>query len=289
MSFSTNVKEELSKINNLANKLCVKAEMLGYLITNNISENRKSIKYSTASQYNINRFAKLLKNLDINKYDISIVGKKFVIKLDKKESIRLNKLYLNYKIGENENEEKSYIRGIFLGSGSINEPKNKYHLEIILKNSEKADNVLNILNKYNINLKKLNQSKENLKCYIYSKDGEEISKFLAFIGANSSVLKFEEIRVYREMRNNVNRLVNCETANLAKTVDAGVKQINAINKLKQTGKFNSLPDNLKELANLRLKNPESSLVELGKMLKEPIGKSGVNYRMKKILELGEEE
>lgn len=289
MSFSTNVKEELSKINNLANKLCVKAEMLGYLITNNISENTKSIRYSTASQYNINRFAKLLKNLDINKYDISIVGKKFVIKLDKKESIRLNELYLNYKIGENENEEKSYIRGIFLGSGSINEPKNKYHLEIILKNSEKADNVLNILNKYNINLKKLNQSKENLKCYIYSKDGEEISKFLAFIGANSSVLKFEEIRVYREMRNNVNRLVNCETANLAKTVDAGVKQINAINKLKQTGKFNSLPDNLKELANLRLKNPESSLVELGKMLKEPIGKSGVNYRMKKILELGEEE
>ena len=91
------------------------------------------------------------------------------------------------------------------------------------------------------------------------------------------------------MRNNVNRLVNCETANLAKTVDAGVKQVSVINKLKKTGKFNSLPDNLKELADLRLKNPESSLIELGKMLKEPIGKSGVNYRMKKILELGEEQ
>ena len=243
MSFSTDVKEELSKINNLANKSCVKAEMIGYLITNNISESRKCIKYSTANQYNINRFAKLLKNLDINKYDISIVGKKFVIKLDKTESMRLNELYLSYKIGENEGEEKAYIRGAFLGSGSINNPKNKYHLEMILKNSEKADNVLNILKRYDINLKKLNQNEENLKCSIYSKDGEEISKFLAFIGANSAVLKFEEIRVYRDMRNNVNRLVNCETANLAKTVDAGVKQVSVINKLKKTGKFNSLPDN----------------------------------------------
>ena len=288
MSFSTDIKKELSEINNLANKLCVKAEMFGYLITNNISESRKCIKYSTANQYNINRFAKLLKNLDINKYDISIVGKKFVIKLEKKESMKLNELYSNYHIGENENEEKAYIRGAFLGSGSINNPKNKYHLEIILKDNEKADMMLKVLKKYDINLKKLSQN-DKLKCSIYSKDGEEISKFLAFIGANSAVLKFEEIRVYRDMRNNVNRLVNCETANLAKTIDAGVKQVSVINKLKKTGKFNSLPDNLKELAELRLKNPESSLIELGKMLKEPVGKSGVNYRMKKIMELGEEQ
>ena len=287
MSFSTDVKEELSKINNLANKSCVKAEMFGYLITNNISESKKCIKYSTANQYNINRFAKLLKNLDVNKYDINIVGKKFVIKIDKKESEKLNDLYLNYQVEEC--EEKSYIRGAFLGSGSINNPKNKYHLEMILKSIEKADKVLKILKKYDINLKKLNQNQDSLKCSIYSKDGEEISKFLAFIGANSAVLKFEEIRVYRDMRNNVNRLVNCETANLAKTVDAGVKQISVINKLKQTGKFNSLPDNLKELANLRLKYPESSLIELGKMLKEKLGKSGVNYRMKKIMELGEKK
>ena len=287
MSFSTDIKKELSEINNLANKLCVKAEMFGYLITNNISESRKCIKYSTANQYNINRFAKLLKNLDINKYDISIVGKKFVIKLEKKESMKLNELYSNYYIEENENEEKAYIRGTFLGSGSINNPKNKYHLEIILKDNEKADMMLKVLKKYDINLKKLSHN-DKLKCSIYSKDGEEISKFLAFIGANSAVLKFEEIRVYRDMRNNVNRLVNCETANLAKTIDAGVKQVSVINKLKKTGKFNSLPDNLKELAELRLKNPESSLIELGKMLKEPVGKSGVNYRMKKIMELGEE-
>lgn len=289
MSFSTDVKEELSKLSNLANKDSVKAEMYGYLSTNNISEENGCIRFSTENEYNINRFAKLLNNLNITKYDIEIVGKNFIIKISKAESNNLKVLFEEYKIEKIENLEKAYIRGAFLGSGSINNPKNKYHIEITLNSASKAEDILEILSKYGINFKMLYANNENKsKNSIYSKDGEEISKFLAFIGANSSVLKFEEIRVYRDMRNNVNRIVNCETANLAKTVDAAVKQINAINKLKKSGKFNSLPDNLKELANLRIENPESSLIELGKKLKEPVGKSGVNYRMKKILELGEE-
>lgn len=289
MSFSTDVKEELSKLSNLANKDSVKAEMYGYLSTNNISEDNGCIRFSTENEYNINRFAKLLNNLNITKYDIEIVGKNFIIKISKAESNNLKALFEEYKIEKIENIEKAYIRGAFLGSGSINNPKNKYHIEITLNSTKNAEDILEILSKYGINFKMLYANNENKsKNSIYSKDGEEISKFLAFIGANSSVLKFEEIRVYRDMRNNVNRIVNCETANLAKTVDAAVKQINAINKLKENGKFNSLPDNLKELANLRIENPESSLIELGKKLKEPVGKSGVNYRMKKILELGEE-
>ena len=289
MSFSTDVKEELSKLSNLANKDSVKAEMYGYLSTNNISEDNGCIRFSTENEYNINRFAKLLNNLNITKYDIEIVGKNFIIKISKAESNNLKVLFEEYKIEKIENLEKAYIRGAFLGSGSINNPKNKYHIEITLNSTKNAEDILEILSKYGINFKMLYANNENKsKNSIYSKDGEEISKFLAFIGANSSVLKFEEIRVYRDMRNNVNRIVNCETANLAKTVDAAVKQINAINKLKENGKFNSLPDNLKELANLRIENPESSLIELGKKLKEPVGKSGVNYRMKKILELGEE-
>ena len=292
MSFSTDVKEELSKLSNLANKDSVKAEMYGYLSTNNISEDNGCIRFSTENEYNINRFAKLLNNLNITKYDIEIVGKNFIIKISKAESNNLKALLEEYKIEKIEkieNIEKAYIRGAFLGSGSINNPKNKYHIEITLNSTKNAEDILEILSKYGINFKMLYANNENKsKNSIYSKDGEEISKFLAFIGANSSVLKFEEIRVYRDMRNNVNRIVNCETANLAKTVDAAVKQINAINKLKENGKFNSLPDNLKELANLRIENPESSLIELGKKLKEPVGKSGVNYRMKKILELGEE-
>ena len=282
MSFSSDVKEELSKLSNLANKACVKAEMYGYLCTTNVSKERGCIKFSTESEYNINRFSKLLNNLNVFKYNIDISGKNFNITISRDESKKITELYKEYQLSEEEAEQKAYIRGIFLGSGSINNPNNKYHIEVILKTRENAENIITILSNYNINFKILNS--EN-KCSIYSKDGEEISKFLAFIGASSSVLKFEEIRVYRDMRNNVNRIVNCETANLAKTVDAAVKQINAINKLKQNGKFNDLPDNLKELANLRVENPEASLTELGKMLKEPIGKSGVNYRLKTLINL----
>ena len=181
---------------------------------------------------------------------------------------------------EKESIEKSFVRGVFLGSGSINNPKNKYHIEIILNNIDISEIIIKILEKYGILLKLLNNK---TKISIYSKDGEEISKFLAFIGANKAVIKFEEIRVYRDMRNNVNRIVNCETANLNKTVNAAVKQIEAIKRLKETGEFNNLPDNLKELAKLRIENPEATLTELGKMLKEPIGKSGVNYRLNTII------
>lgn len=286
MSFSTDIKEELSKISNLANKAYVKAEMYGYLATNNIIEEKGCIKFSTESQYNINRFGKLLNNLKIVKYNINIIGKNFGVTISKQESNLLKDIFNNYEIQEDD-EQKAFIRGAFLGGGSINNPKNKYHLEIILKNLEIAEKIISILYKYDINFKILNSNKSN-KYSIYLKDGEDISKFLAFIGASKAVIKFEEIRVYRDMRNNVNRLVNCETANLSKTVDAAIKQIEIINKLKENGKFNELPENLKELANLRIKNPEASLIELGKMLKEPIGKSGVNYRMKKILSEGKD-
>jgi len=121
---------------------------------------------------------------------------------------------------------------------------------------------------------------------LYLKEGEEISKFLAFVGANSAVLKFEEIRVLRDMKNNINRKVNCETANLSKTINAAVKQIEDIKNIQKKGKFESLSDNLKEIAILRLENPDASLIELGQMLKEPIGKSGVNHRLKQLEELG---
>ena len=305
MSFSTDVKEELSKLSNLANKECVKAEMYGYLNSNNTSEENGSIKFTTESEYNINRFSKLLNNINITKYDIDIVGKNFSITVPKKETESLKKIYSEYKIENIENIEKAFVRGAFLGSGSINNPKNKYHIEVTLKDRNVADVMIEILQKYDINFKVLNnstrKSKNKLtetrekevnevttrKCSIYSKDGEEISKFLAFIEASSSVLKFEEIRVYRDMRNNVNRIVNCETANLSKTVNAAVKQIEAIEKLKEIGKFNNLPDNLKEIANLRIKNPEASLTELGQMLKKPIGKSGVNYRLKILINLAQ--
>ena len=277
MSFSADLKEELSKINNLKNKQEVYAEFLGYLVTANISIKGKYIKFSTENEYNINRFAKLLNNINIADYKIDITGRIYSITFKDNEileQLNLNKLK---NILITENLKKAYIRGNFLGAGSINEPRNKYHLEIIFNTLEYANFTLKLLEMYGINVKILSQT-------LYIKDGEEISNFLALIGGNSAVLKFEEIRVLREMKNNVNRLVNCETANLNKTINTSVKQLEDIKKLKKTGKFNNLPEELKEIANLREENPEATLEQLGSMLSKPIGKSSVSHRFKKIEE-----
>ena len=289
MSFSKKTKEELSKISNLANKDAVKAELIGYLITNNIDIKKGKIRYSTESEYNINRFSKLLNNMGISKYKINIQGKVFSIDINEKlefEELDFddNKYILNECFKDNYNNElleKAVVRGSFLGSGSINNPENVYHFEIIYSDELNAKYIINLLKKYEINGKITNTT-------LYLKDGEEISKLLAFIGANSAVLKFEEIRVIRDMRNNVNRLVNCETANLNKTINAALKQIEDIKFIKKSNRFNELPENLQEIANLRLENPDVPLIELGKMLKNPVGKSGVNYRLKSISNFADE-
>ena len=295
MSFSSDLKQELSKLNNLANKTQVKYELIGYLLTNHAIILKKYLRYATESEYNINRFSKLLANLDIN-HEINLEGNTFVIKL------KINEIpFLNLGNSEEKTEikninhtqidmaelsdelKKAIIRGAFLGSGSISNPENSYHLEIIFSCKENAIYIKDVLEKdFNINTKQLDIQNKNS---LYIKEGETISRFLALIGANKGILKFEDIRVQREMRGKVNRLVNCETANLNKTINAAVEQIEAIKKLQKEKRFNLLDENLKEIANLRLENPDISLVELGKMLKNPIGKSGVNYRLKKIIEI----
>ena len=168
-----------------------------------------------------------------------------------------------------------------MGAGSINNPEKKYHIECKIMEISTAKNIVDVMKSNDISFKQRDK-------IMYMKDGEEISKFLAFIGAAKSVMRFEEIRVERHMNNKVNRLVNCETANLNKVLNASVEQVNAIKKLKENGKFEKLDDGLKEIANLRLENPDMPLVELGKKLAVPIGKSGVNYRLKKIVKLAEE-
>lgn len=286
MSFSSEIKEKLSKISNLANKEIVKYELIGYLISNNTVYKNEKIIYKTENEYNINRFSKLLSNLKILNYKIEIKGNNYIITtpiIEEIEEIRYTKEDIEY-IGQMQKEEllKSIIRGAFLGAGSVNNPENKYHLEVILSTEKNAETIIQMLAKLTIQSRKL----ERKNGYgVYIKDGEEISKFLALIGANSSVLKFEEIRVLREIKNNVNRKVNCETANLNKTINASVKQIEAIKKIQKRGQFDKLSENLKEIAKIRIENPDASLIELGKMLKNPIGKSGVNHRLNKILEI----
>ena len=276
MSFSTELKEEISKSEKLSNKENVKYELMGYLMSSNISEEKNKIKFSTENEYNINRFARLLSNCGIETYNINIQGKLFVITCPKME-IQIDNLTIE--------QLKNIVRGAYLGSGSINNPENTYHLEISVRKKDYADIIVEGLSSFDI---KSNVIEKNKEYTIYLKDGEEISKTLALLGANKSVLKFEEIRVKREMNNKVNRLVNCETANLNKTISASVMQIEAINYLKKVKKYEELPTGLQEIAELRLEYPEMSLKDLGSLLEKPLGKSGVNHRLKKIIEIADE-
>ena len=163
MSFSKNIKEELSKISNLADKQSVKAEFIGYLLTNNVNIKKDKIKYSTESEYNINRFAKLLNNININKYNIEIQGKVFSIIIEENLNIPEiticnDKIQPNEKINNfliNEVLQKALVRGSYLGSGSINNPENNYHLEIIYNSQENILFIEQILNNHNIKIKKI--------------------------------------------------------------------------------------------------------------------------------------
>ena len=275
----------VGKIKNLSNKEAVKYELIGYLISNNTAIKNGKVVFKTENEYNINRFSKLLSNMDVINYKIDIKGNNYVITSTKPdiEKISYENEIVNYdEIINDEELLKAILRGAFLGAGSINNPEGKYHLEILLSTKMNMEKIIEILSTFSIDAKRLSRKKGYS---VYIKDGEQISNFLAIIGANSGVLKFEEIRVLKDIKNNINRKVNYETANLNKTVNAAVKQINAIKELKKKGKFKTLPENLKEIAQVRLDNPDASLQELGKMLSEPIGKSGVNHRLNKIMEI----
>ena len=203
----------------------------------------------------------------------------------KDELLGLKMWDMNSQMKQDEQLARLCIREAFIKSGSMNDPNKKYHLEIMFKTKKKAEEMQTLLSNFNIKARIIKREKDYM---LYLKDGEEISDFLALIGANSSVIKFEEIRVLKETRNDINRLVNCETANLNKTINAAVKQIEDIKLIKKKRKFSNLPENLQEIAELRIANPDVSLVELGKMLTEPIGKSGVNHRLKKISAIAED-
>ena len=275
MSFSSEVKEELSNINNYNKVEQLEAELAGYLLSSNTTYKENEFIFITENEFNIERLYKILFKLKIE-YEPETVRKVYVAKIN-------NPHFRNVEELNTDEEKKALVRGIFLGSGSVNNPNKKYHLEILLNEANIALYIQNILKLANIKSKILDGNNT-----LYIKEGEEISKFLAFIGAQKSVLKFEEIRVMKDLRNTVNRQVNCETANLTKTVNAAVVQIEAINFLKKMKKFDELPDNLIEVAELRIKYPEMSLKDLGESLENPIGKSGVNHRLKKIIEYADE-
>lgn len=278
MSFSADVKEELSKLNSFGKINYIYAEIYGYLLSANTKQDQKKIYFSTTNEYNINRFAKMLDKLKIS-YNIKIQGKNFIVDFYKE------RISINISNIETQEEKRALIRGAFMGGGLINTPTNKYHLEILFNSEYNKNIVKEYLKELEINAKEIIRN-QNYSLYII--EGEVISNFLALIGANISVVRYEEIRVIKDKRNKINRIVNCETANLDKTIQASLKQIEAIKKIKKANKFENLPDTLKEVAALRLKNKECSLYELGKMLKKPIGKSGISHRLNRIIKIADE-
>jgi cell division protein WhiA len=179
---------------------------------------------------------------------------------------------------------KAYLRGAFLAGGSISDPEKTYHLEIANHSDELAWETCGIMNKFGLNAKVV---KRKGMFITYLKEGENIVDFLNIIGAHSSLLELENVRILKGMRNSVNRIVNCETANLEKTVNASIRQVENIKYIKDTVGFDNLPDNLREIAELRLAYSDANLKELGEMLNPSLGKSGVNHRLRKLDEIAE--
>ncbi|HLR08913.1 MAG TPA: DNA-binding protein WhiA [Bacillota bacterium] len=177
--------------------------------------------------------------------------------------------------------KKSYLRGAFLAGGSINNPEtSSYHLEIANDYETHNNALCDLLNDFNLHARKL----ERKNGYItYIKEAEKITEFLNIIGAHNALFKFEDVRIVRDMRNSVNRLVNCETANLNKTIGAAFRQIENIRLIDRTVGLDALPDKLREIAILRIEHQDVSLKELGELVSSgKISKSGVNHRLKKI-------
>nr|WP_267924014.1 MULTISPECIES: DNA-binding protein WhiA [Mammaliicoccus] len=182
--------------------------------------------------------------------------------------------------------KRSYLRGAFLAGGSVNNPEtSSYHLEIFSLYEEHSADLTALMNQYDLNAKLLERKKGFIS---YLKEAEKISDFLSLIGGYQALLKFEDVRIIRDMRNSVNRLVNCETANLNKTVSAAMKQVESIQLIDKEIGIDNLPDRLREVARLRIDNQDVSIKELGEMVSTgKISKSGINHRLRKLNEMAE--
>lgn len=194
--------------------------------------------------------------------------------------------HVSKDIKENEQKMRSYLRGAFLAGGSVNNPEtSSYHLEIYSNYEDHNQDICDMMNYFGMNARII----ERRNGYIaYIKEAEKIADFLVLIGAVTSMMKFEDVRIVRDMRNSVNRIVNCENANLSKVINASAKQIAAIEYIEETIGLGELPDKLQEVARLRIQFPEASLIEIGEMVSTGIvSKSGINHRLRKIVAFAE--
>ncbi|EBF5745847.1 DNA-binding protein WhiA [Listeria monocytogenes] len=182
--------------------------------------------------------------------------------------------------------KRAYLRGAFLASGSVNNPEtSSYHLEIFSVYEEHNEAICALMNQFDLNARTLERKNGFIT---YLKEAEKITEFLSIIGATSALLHFEDVRIMRDMRNSVNRLVNCETANLNKTINAAVRQIDNIKYIQSTVGIEALPERLREIAALRIANEDVTLKELGEMLTTgQVSKSGINHRLRKLDQIAE--
>lgn len=203
---------------------------------------------------------------------------------EKNEDIRTTGL-VHRLLVQNSCCRRAFIRGAFLSAGSMSDPEKSYHFEIVCASEEKARQLMEIINSFDMDAKIVIRKKNYV---VYLKEGSQIVDMLNIMEAHVALLNLENVRILKEMRNSVNRQVNCETANINKTVSAAVKQVEDINYIKNTRGLDSLPDNLKEIALVRLQYPQAALKELGTYLEPPVGKSGVNHRLRRLCEMAED-
>ena len=302
MSFTTTIKEEISRIPNTRSESI--AELSGFF-RNNGTCTDTTIDLVTENATVAKRIYQLIKDL----YDITceIENRKslnfsknnlYLIMINEKVNFILKDLSIinengdfldtpNEFIVDSEDEIRAYLRGAFLAKGSINDPKTaRYHLELLIEELEEAKIISNLLNSFDLNSKILSRDKGYM---VYIKESEKIGDFLRIINANQAVLYYEDIRIYRDHKNMTNRLNNCEQANIDKVVETATKQIEDIEYLKENLGIELLDEKTKEAIEYRLKYPESSLLELSEIISyetgKPITKSGLNHRFRKVREL----
>ena len=311
MSFSSQIKEELSRQTAPA-RHCQIAEIAAILsLCGRIQisgDDHYSIKIHTENVTVARKCCTLLKKTFNIVTDISIrrnahLGKNRIYSVAVKQhddALRILKatklLADDGEIGENLNVvgnvvvqnpccRRAFLRGAFLASGSISDPEKSYHFEIVCATEPKAKQIQSIMATFNVEAKIVIRKKYYV---VYIKEGNQIVDMLNVMEAHLSLMELENIRIVKEMRSNVNRQVNCETANINKTVSAAMKQIADIEYIRDTVGFESLPPGLAEIAKVRLEKPEATLKELGEELEPPVGKSGVNHRLRKLCETAEQ-
>lgn len=310
MSFSGEVKEELSRQLSRSRhcQLAEIAAILGFLGRIEGTGREQSLvvhtenitlakKYFTLIKktFEINATVAVRQNTYLHKNKIcsvSIQGKEQIIKVlaavkwmnEQAEYIRENEL-VNGMLVQNACCKRAFIRGAFLTSGSMSDPEKSYHFEIVCSDEEKAVQMREIINSFDLDAKIVQRK----KCYVvYLKEGAQIVDILNVMEAHVALMNLENVRILKEMRNSVNRQVNCETANINKTVNAAVKQVEDIKYIDSMVGLGTLAEGLREIAELRLQFPESPLKELGTMLNPPVGKSGVNHRLRKISSIADD-